>query len=244
MEPKTKRPLPRGVVSSSWLSLISALLAARLEPFASPIELLGIVIVRTTGRGCPSFTLHSLADLPLLDVLLLHACRSLCFGDALLQGHHFVLFALVLGQLLRQQVLDALIQLHVVLRDEGDGLTGATRPSRTSNPVNVVLTVHRNVQIQHHIDMRYVETTRCHIGRDQYLARLGFELVQCSQAFVLCHLPMQRYGGQSERPQHQRRPDGVVAGAAENHETIARQLVQDVHQIDVLVLGRNEDVVL
>uniref|UniRef100_A0A2M4DIU7 Putative secreted protein n=1 Tax=Anopheles darlingi TaxID=43151 RepID=A0A2M4DIU7_ANODA len=73
---------PCFVVSSSWLSLVALL--ARLQPFAGPIELLGVVIVRTGRSGRAPFALRSLAGLALFDVLLLHACCSLCLGDTFL----------------------------------------------------------------------------------------------------------------------------------------------------------------
>ena len=53
--------------------------------------------------------------------------------------HDLVVDGLVEGQLLADEVLDPLVQLDVVLRHEGDGLPGTTRPRRPTHPVNVIL---------------------------------------------------------------------------------------------------------
>ena len=53
--------------------------------------------------------------------------------------HDLVVDGLVEGELLADEVLDPLVQLDVVLRHEGDGLPGTTRPRRPTHAVDVVL---------------------------------------------------------------------------------------------------------
>lgn len=50
----------------------------------------------------------------------------------------------------------------------------------------------------------------------------------------LTHLTAKRDGSDAKVPQQQRHPLCTVAGAAENNEGVACQLVQDRHQITVL----------
>ena len=59
---------------------------------------------------------------------------------------------------LTYEVLDALIELHIILRDDGDGATGAAGARRPAHPVDVILTVSRDVEIDHHVDVFDVQT--------------------------------------------------------------------------------------
>uniref|UniRef100_A0A182SU02 Uncharacterized protein n=1 Tax=Anopheles maculatus TaxID=74869 RepID=A0A182SU02_9DIPT len=234
---------------SSWLftsltsfsALATTFPIARFQPLAYTVELFRILLI---GIVRSTFTFARFAGLSLVNVPLLGACRPECFTDPFLQCHHFVLFALELGQLFAEQMLDTLVQLHVVLRYECDGLAGPSGTCGTTNPMDVVLAVHRDVQIQHYVHVRNVETAGSNVGGDKNLACLRFELVQCRQPLVLCHLTVQWYGSESKRTQHQCRADRIVAGAAENHKTVAGQFVQHVHEVNVLEAGRYEEIVL
>ena len=76
-------------------------------------------------------------------------------------------------------------------------------------------------------------------------ARPRWRFILCEARFIrtrgqphLAHLPVQGDGGDPQVPEQQRHPLGVVARAAEDHEGVAGQLVQNGHQIAVLQENR------
>lgn len=73
---------------------------------------------------------------------------------------------------------------------------------------------------------------------------LRLELVERRQSFVLRHLTMKWNCGEAECAQHQRNADSGMARRAEDDEAVAGQLVEDVHEIEIFVLGGDEDVKL
>ena len=93
-----------------------------------------VPVVKVVGVAAP------LALPPrLLHLLVLVLGPAAGLLHPLLKGHHFILDCLVEGQLLADQLLDALVQLDVVLRHEGDGLPRPARPRRPAHAVDVVL---------------------------------------------------------------------------------------------------------
>ena len=76
------------------------------------------------------------------------------------------------------------------------------------------------------------------------MPRFCLELVQSPQPLVLGHVPVQRDRGHAQVPEHQRELDGGVAGGGEDDEGVALHLVEDVHQVQLLVLQRDEQVIL
>ena len=68
-----------------------------------------------------------------------HFSNALGFGHSFLQSHNIRLFNGEEGQLKPEQVLDALVQLHVVLGDKGDGFTSATGSGCAPHSMDVIL---------------------------------------------------------------------------------------------------------
>lgn len=98
--------------------------------------------------------------------------------DSLVEEHHLGVDRLVEGQLLAEEVLDTLVQLHVVLRDDRHGLAVAASAGGSPDAVNVGLGVRRNVVVDDHVHVRDVQTAGGHVSGQQYRASLRFKLVQ------------------------------------------------------------------
>ena len=159
----------------------------------------------------------------------MHALRQRHDG-ALLQPFDLLL------ELLAQQRLDALVQLHVVLRDERHGEPVPPRPSGAPYPVDVVLAVGRDVVVQYHVNRRDVEAPARDVGRHQDAPRAGFELVEGAEPLRLRHLPVQARGGEAEVAQQQGGALGVGALGGEDEHGLAGAGVarQGRHQVHVL----------
>eukprot|EP00967_Tisochrysis_lutea_P069142 scaffold90789_cov30-Tisochrysis_lutea.AAC.1 len=116
-------------------------------------------------------------------------------------------------QLLANHVLNSLIELNVILRDDGDCPTGAPRTRRAPNAVDVVLGIRREVAPSGHV---------CG-NEDGALARL--ELVERREPLRLGELAVKRYCSKAERAQRQRDALGIGTGGDEDDRGVARQLV-------------------
>jgi hypothetical protein len=66
--------------------------------------------------------------------------QALRFTDGVGQRHHSLFVARVLIEFALDQVLDALIQLHVVLSDESDGASRAAGTSGATDAMDVIFT--------------------------------------------------------------------------------------------------------
>ena len=78
----------------------------------------------------------------------------------------------------------------------------------------------------------------------QISPRFRLELVERPQPLVLRHVSVERDGGHAEVPQHESQLDGGVACGREDDERVALHLVQQVDQVQLLVLERDEEVIL
>lgn len=76
------------------------------------------------------------------------------------------------GTLLLTDLLDALEELHVVLRDESNGFARAPGACRAAHSVNVVFGMLRHVEIHNHIHMGNIQAARRDIGRHQNIVAL------------------------------------------------------------------------
>lgn len=66
-----------------------------------------------------------------------------------------------------------------------------------------------------------------------------FLIIACVPVrFYLTHLSMKGDSCDAQVPEHQRHPLGVVTGAAEDHEGVSRQLIEDGHQVAILQQSR------
>lgn len=88
----------------------------------------------------------------------------------------------------------------------------------------------------------YVPTSD--IGSHENTAGFALKLVEGAQSRWLGHLAVQRNGTEAEVAQKQRYSHGAIARGCEDDDRVAGVLVEQVHEVAVLVLGRNEDVVL
>ena len=85
-----------------------------------------------------------------------------------------------------------------LLCNECDCLAGASSPGCPTNSMDVVLGVGGNVEIDHYVDVRYIQTTASHVGCHQDGVTLTLELIQCSQSLGLAQLAVDR--GQLRNP--------------------------------------------
>merc|ERR1719222_1033617 len=92
--------------------------------------------------------------------------------------------------------------------------------------------------------MGNVETSRCNVSGEEYRPRFCFELIQTRQPLILTHLAIERYSCETETSEQEGKSEGGAASAAEDHEGVARQLVEDVHQVDLLELQWDEEIIL
>ena len=135
-------------------------------------------------------------------------------------------------------------ELHIVLGHERDGAPGSARSGRPAHPLAIVLAVCRNVEVDHDVHVGDVKASRCNVCGKENRSRFCFELIQTRQPFVLAHLPIKRYSCESETSEQERKSESGAASAAKDHEGVAGQLVEDVHQVDLLELERDEEIIL
>ena len=184
---------------------------------------------------------------PLL-LLLLPLLLHLLVGNSLRLRHTFqqnkrhLLLTRILLQLLPNQLLDSLVILHVVLRYETDRMSRATGTCRSSHAMNVVLSVARNVEVQHKVHVGNIETARCDVRGDEDVARALSELVQRAQTLLLRHLSMETDCFEAEVAKHQRQTLSGGACGDEDDDGLPAEFVQDEGQVAVLILGGDKHI--
>ena len=89
-----------------------------------------------------------------------------------------------------------------------------------------------------------VKASRSNVSGEENRSRFSFKLIQTRQPLVLTHLPIKRYSCESETSEQERKSESGAASAAKDHEGVAGQLVEDVHQVDLLELERDEEIIL
>lgn len=151
---------------------------------------------------------------------------------------------MVLDQFLANELLRPLQHFNVVLRDHGDGTAGLAGARRPTHAVHVVLRVVRNIVIDDKVDGRDVEAARRHVRRDEDTRLTRLELVEGGEPLVLRQLAVDVNSLKVQRPQQQGQLQRGVARRGEHEGLLAGELRQQVNEIDFLVLGGDENVVL
>lgn len=186
--------------------------------------------------------------LRLLLLLLLSLLLHLLIGDSLRLRHTFqqhkrhLLLARILLQLLPDQFLDSLVVLHVILRNETDGVSRATGTRRSADTMNIILSIARDVEVQHKVHVGNIKATRCHVGGDEDVAGTFSELVQRAETLLLRHLPVETNCLETQVAKHQRYSLGGGTRGHEDDDGLPAELVQDEGQVTVLVLGGDKHI--
>lgn len=94
------------------------------------------------------------------------------------------------------ELLDLSHHADIISRNEVDGNSLSAEPTTTSNTVNVVLTVGRQVIVDNQGDLLHVDTTGKQISSDQDTRRSGTELLHNQVTLSLVHITV--HGGHSE----------------------------------------------
>lgn len=141
----------------------------------------------------------------------------------------------VLRKLLLQHGLDAQVHLQVVLGDQRDGLAGSARTRGSAHTVDVRLGVCGDVVVDDTVDGGDVQAAGGDVGGDQDVGLAGLELVQRAQALGLGQLAVQRHRRKAQDARQERGALGVGTGAGEDDDGLTDKLVEQVHQVGVLV---------
>lgn len=125
-------------------------------------------------------------------------------------------------QLLWQCLQDLLLTFdvsqdpHIFARHEVDSDTLAPEASRPTNPVDVVLSVARQIVVDNQTDLLHIDTARPHVRADQHSAIALSELAHDRVAFLLGHFTVHA-GDREVRITHLvREPVDLAARVAEN----------------------------
>ena len=110
--------------------------------------------------------------------------------------------------------------------------------------MHVVLGVLRDVVVDDDVHRRDVEASRGDVRGDQDAPFPGLELVQRAQPLGLGHLPVNGHRAEPQVPRDKRQFPRLVTRACEHHRRAGTQLVEQVVHVAVLVLRRDEQVVL
>ena len=86
----------------------------------------------------------------------------MCFSDTLQEHEYALLLGRVELQLLADQGLDTLKELDIVLRDERDRTSTTTSSCRTTDSMDVVLAVGRDIKVEDQVYVRDIEATVIH----------------------------------------------------------------------------------
>ena len=149
-----------------------------------------------------------------------------------------------LVHLLSDHTLDPLDKLDIVLRHDGDRLSCSSSTRRSSDSMDVVLRVGRDVVVDDDIDEWDVESSRGDIRRDEDGSSSGLELVECSETGGLVQVSVEGDRGETEHAEEDRELLGGVDGRGEDDDGVGGELVAEVDEVGLLLGERAEDVVL
>ncbi len=79
----------------------------------------------------------------------------------------------------------------------------------------VVLGMSRNIEVNHHVNMRYVQASASNVCSHQNRLRFVFELVESSETFGLRHLSVEGNGMETKVTQQEGRPNVYSGGNKE-----------------------------
>ena len=167
---------------------------------------------------------------------------SLSLCHTVIENQRVFVFNWELNQLLTNECLDFLENFDIVLGNERDCFTGLACSSCATDSMDVVLGVSWNIEVDHDINVRDVETTRGHIRRDQNIPLVCLEAVQRVQPLHLSKFTVDVDGFEVEESQSEGELESGVAGGGEDYDFLACELGQEVDQVRVLVLGGAEEV--
>ena len=137
------------------------------------------------------------------------------------------------GQFLSNQLLYSLVQLNIIpnnsnkvglpvpithscktciktchlLCDKCDCFARASCSGRPPDTVDVVLGVSWNVEVDHDVHVRDVQTPAGHVSSNQYGVTPALELVQCTESLGLAQLAVDGDGTEPQTPQQQCSPE-------------------------------------
>jgi hypothetical protein len=118
-------------------------------------------------------------------------------------------------------------RLHVRLvvgRDEADRVADGLRASRPSDAMDVILGVHREIEVDHVRDPFDVDAARRDVGGDEHAGPPSLERVQRGGALALRAIGVQRRGDDAVLLQLARDLVGAVFGAREDQHRLERLL--------------------
>lgn len=92
--------------------------------------------------------------------------------------------------------LDVSQDAHILASNEVDGDTLATESSRSTDTVDVVLTIARQVVVDDQADLLYINTTRPHIRRNQHTAVALSEVLHNAVTLLLWHIAVHAADGE------------------------------------------------
>ena len=109
-------------------------------------------------RLCVVFSVITSLLFEILAITHLYSGLTLRLSHAVVENKRMLVLHLELGELLTNQSLYLLEDLHIVLGDESDGLSGLASSGGAAHSVHVVFRVGRNVKIDDNVHRRDVET--------------------------------------------------------------------------------------
>ena len=93
---------------------------------------------------------------------------------------------------------------------------GATSTAGTSDTVNIVFSLTRQIEVDDMADTRHVNTTRCNVSRHQHLGAAFAQALQCTVTLTLLHIAMQRIRSKAAFCQQIRNLFGAALGRSKH----------------------------
>ena len=103
-------------------------------------------------------------------------CLAIALRDRVLRSLATTLGQWILLDVLAEELLDLMEGIHIVFVDQGDGNAVAVGTRRTSDAVNIVFGIVRNVVVDHHCDVVDVDTTGQDVRSHQDIDLSALEL--------------------------------------------------------------------
>ena len=107
---------------------------------------------------CIVFSVITSLLFEILAITHLYSGLTLRLSHTVVENKRMLVLHLELGELLTNQSLNLLEDLHIVLGDESDGLSGLACSGGAAHSVHVVFRVGRNVKVDDNVHRRDVET--------------------------------------------------------------------------------------
>ena len=124
-------------------------------------------------------------------------------------------------KLVPDELLNFLEDLNIVLSDKGYGTTCPASASSTSHSMHVILTVSRNIVVDHHIYGWDIQSTRGHISSNQNALLTSLELIECVKSLMLRHFTVNINSFEVQESEHEGDFERVVAGRRKDNRLLA-----------------------